>query len=115
MYFGDFKYIQECLHQGLIQWDGIARNVEYLGLSADIKIFLGNWYHAWLNPDRESEMCSDDDSDTVFTDSDDEDYVTETELEDIIETDNEKGLRGRVAGARPISFQSFQSLEFPSV
>jgi len=115
MYFGDFKYIQECLHQGLIQWEGIARNVEYLGLSADIKIFLGNWYHAWLNPDRESEMCSDDDSDTVFTDSDDEDYATETELEDIIETDNEKGLRGRMAGARPISFQSFHSLESPSV
>lgn len=61
-------------------------------------------------------MCSDgdDDSDTVFTDSEDEDDLTETELEDIIETDNEKSLRGRIAGARPISFQSFHSLEAPS-
>lgn len=114
MYFGDFKYIQECLHQGLIQWEGIARNVEYLGLSAEIKIFLGSWYNAWLNPDRESEMCSDgDDSDTVFTDSDEEDYSTEIELDDIIETDNEKSLRGKIPGARPISFQSFHSLELP--
>jgi len=120
MYFGDFRYIQDCLHRGLIQWDGIARNVEYLGLSADIKIFLGNWYHAWLNPDRESETCSDDeDSDTVFTDSDDDDgYSTISELDDIIETDNEKhGLRGRASasGTRPISFQSFQSLASPGV
>jgi hypothetical protein len=109
MYFGDFKYIQDCLYQGLIQWEGIARNVEYLGLSADIKIFLGNWYHAWLNPDREEETCSDDDgddSDTIFSDSDDDDYPTD--LEDIIETDNEKhGFHGRTI---PVSFQSFQSL-----
>jgi len=114
MYFGDFTYIQQCLHQGLIQWDGIARNVEYLGLNADIKIFLGNWYHAWLNPDRESEACSDggDDSDTVFTDSEDEDGCsTASDLDDIIESDNEK-LRGRAFATRPISFQPFRS---PSV
>jgi hypothetical protein len=114
MYFGDFTYIQQCLHQGLIQWDGIARNVEYLGLTADIKIFLGNWYHAWLNPDRESETCSDggDDSDTVFTDSDSEDGCsTASDLDDIIETDNEKP-RGSAFATGPISFQPFRS---PSV
>ncbi|CAA7271602.1 unnamed protein product [Cyclocybe aegerita] len=95
MYFGDFTYIQQCLHDGSIQWEGIARNVEYLGLNADIKIFLGNWYHAWLNPDRQSEACgvgasasvgagsgsgsdAGDDSDTVFSESesDDDDYDT---------------------------------------
>ena len=83
MYFGDLTYIQKYLHEGTIQWEGIARNVEYLGLNSDIKIFLGNWYHAWLNPDRESEIdCfsdgdesdeSDDSmSDTVFSESDEQ-------------------------------------------
>ena len=86
MYFGDFTYIQKFLHEGTIQWEGIARNVEYLGLNSDIKIFLGNWYHAWLNPDRETEIdcvndgddSSDSDesddsmSDTVFSDSDEQ-------------------------------------------
>jgi len=114
MYFGDFAYIQECLHQGLIQWDGIARNVEYLGLNADIKIFLGNWYNTWLDPDRENETCSDggDDSDTVFTDSEGEDdYSTASDLDDIIESEDEK-LRGREFAIRPVSFQAFRS---PSV
>lgn len=83
MYFGDFTYIQKFLHEGTIQWEGIARNVEYLGLNSEIKIFLGNWYHAWLNPDRETEIdCSSDGdesdesddsmSDTVFSDSDEQ-------------------------------------------
>jgi len=103
MYFGDFAYIQECLHQGSIQWEGIARNVEYLGLSAEIKIFLGNWYHAWLNPDRQAadhqgETASDaGDSDTVFSDSDEEmdsdneDYSTASDLDDA-ESDDEKAV-----------------------
>jgi len=102
MYFGDFTYIQDCLHQGLIEWEGIARNVEYLGLNSDIKIFLVNWYHAWLNPDREPEIdcCSDgDESDTVFSDSDDE--TTTFDLDDI---DDEKA-RGRTTTTRPLSFQ----------
>ncbi|KAF9482827.1 hypothetical protein BDN70DRAFT_784073, partial [Pholiota conissans] len=71
MYFGDLSIIQDCLHQGLIQWDGIARNVEYLGLNAEIKIFLGNWYHAWLDTEREVESCSGD-SDTIYSDSDED-------------------------------------------
>ena len=95
MYFGDFTHIQKFLHEGTIQWEGIARNVEYLGLNSDIKIFLGNWYHAWLNPDRETEIDSISDgeesdesdesddsmSDTVFSDSDEQtidlDYTAE--------------------------------------
>ncbi|KAF8163417.1 hypothetical protein B0H34DRAFT_795128 [Crassisporium funariophilum] len=111
MYFGDFTYIQDCLHQGIIQWEGIARNVEYLGLNSDIKIFLGNWYHAWLNPDRETETCSDDgDSDTVFSDSDSDDdgYSTASDLGDPIDIDDEK-QRGRTTTTRPLSFQSLRS------
>ncbi|KAF8965220.1 hypothetical protein BDZ97DRAFT_1757356 [Flammula alnicola] len=114
MYFGDLTYIQDCLHQGLIQWEGIARNVEYLGLNSEIKIFLGNWYHAWLDTDREAESCSGD-SDTVFADSDseDEDYSTTSDLDEFPESDDEKlASRGRTTTTRPLSFQSLRS---PSV
>ena len=101
MYFGDLTYIQKNLHEGTIQWEGIARNVEYLGLNSDIKIFLGNWYHAWLNPDRESEIDSFSDgdesdesddsmSDTVFSDSDEQTI----DLDYIADMDDEKA-RGR--------------------
>ena len=94
MYFGDFTYIQECLHQGSIQWEGIARNVEYLGLSPEIKIFLGNWYYAWLNPDRQSLDAADpNDSDTICSDSDSEDSCsTASDLADPLDDpmDSEK-------------------------
>lgn len=67
MYFGDLRYIQSALEDGIIQWEGIARNVEYLGLTNGIKVFLGNWYALWLHPDRQecndSSSQSDSDSD----------------------------------------------------
>ncbi|KIK58157.1 hypothetical protein GYMLUDRAFT_132104, partial [Collybiopsis luxurians FD-317 M1] len=50
MYFGELDYIRDALRDGIIHWEGIARNVEYLGLTDDIKIFLGNWYVRWIHP-----------------------------------------------------------------
>jgi hypothetical protein len=76
---------------------------------------LGNWYHAWLNPDREPEIDSfsdgdesdmSDTSDTVFSDSDEE--TTAFDLDNIANTDDEKA-RGRTTTTRPISFQSLRS------
>jgi len=96
MYFGDFTYIQQCLHQGAIQWEGIARNAEYLGLSAEIKIFLGNWYRAWLDPDRCDATSTGNDSDTVFSDSDDDDACsTASELDELSDTEDGK-VRSRI-------------------
>jgi hypothetical protein len=115
MYFGDLSLIQECLHKGLIQWDGIARNVEYLGLNAEIKIFLGNWYHAWLDTEREVESCGAD-SDTVFNDSEsesdedmeDDGYSTASDLDEYPQADDEKRVaRENAAAPRPLSLQAF--------
>jgi len=119
MYFGDISIIRDCLFRGLIQWDGIARNVEYLGLSAEMKIFLRDWYNAWLDPDRVSEGA---DSDTVYSDSDGEDdddcsTASESELDDIIENDclEKPAMRTGVISNQPITFQSFQSLCSPGI
>jgi hypothetical protein len=116
MYFGDLTVIADCLRKGVIQWEGIARNVEYLGLNSDIKIFLGRWYNTWLNPDaaREAEEMEYD-SDTAFTDSSDEDdrmsSSTESDLdEDLHDLESLKepsSVRGRDLTSKAISFQSF--------
>ncbi len=119
MYFGDLSLIQECLHKGLIQWDGIARNVEYLGLSAEIKIFLGNWYHAWLDTEREVGSTGAD-SDTVFNDSDiesesdedmeDDGYSTASDLDEYPQVDDEKRAAREIApepALPPLSLESF--------
>jgi hypothetical protein len=106
MYFGDTRYIEDCLSRRTIQWEGIARNVEYLDLSTEIKIFLGRWYARWLNPDRD--QCDfEDDSDTAYSDEDDvADDSTVSDEDDGFQSDDEKEVpRGRPRMARPLSLQ----------
>lgn len=57
MYFGNTDHIENALDQGDVRWEGLARNVEYLGLSTDIKVFLGCWYRNWLLPSQRSPDC----------------------------------------------------------
>lgn len=48
MYFGKVEYMDRGLHAGEIQWEGVVRNVEYLGLGPEIKSFLGSWWRRWI-------------------------------------------------------------------
>jgi hypothetical protein len=48
MYFGDTTALDDALQRQVIRWDGLARNVEYLGMPDDLKRFLGRWYRSWL-------------------------------------------------------------------
>lgn len=101
MYFGDTKYINDSLKQGLIEWEGIARNVEYLGLSNEIKLYLGDYFRRWM----QTTECSDDE--TMYSDSSNEGEddrttlaspVSDKDLEDVKEPS-----RGRTRTARPLS------------
>lgn len=105
MYFGDTRYIEDCLSQKTIQWEGIARNVEYLDLSTEIKIFLGRWYARWLHPERDP--CPfEDDSDTAFSDNDIADDSAISDLDKDFQSNNEKEVyRGRTRITRPLSLQ----------
>jgi hypothetical protein len=49
MYFGDNGALEDALQRHVILWDGLARNVEYLGMPEDLKRFLGRWYRRWLH------------------------------------------------------------------
>jgi hypothetical protein len=108
MYFGDTRYIEDCLSHRTIQWEGIARNVEYLDLSMEIKIFLGRWYARWLHPgdqpafeDDSETACSDDDDD-----DDDADDATLSDLDKPFHFDDGKEVdRGRTRITRPLSLQ----------
>lgn len=113
MYFGRTEYIEEALNEGSIEWEGIARNVEYLGLPAEMKVFLGLWYGDWLHHER-AHSISDDDSDTVYSDEhndhdneDDSDSSISSSLELDPEIDDGGGLkepaRGRTTATRPLS------------
>ncbi|KAI0094069.1 hypothetical protein BDY19DRAFT_902734 [Irpex rosettiformis] len=83
MYFGSLTYIEDALDDGTASWEGMARNVEFLGMGMEIKICLGRWYGRWrrgreagessyAGADAEYDSDSDDDS---YVDSDDEDVI----------------------------------------
>ena len=108
IYFGETGLIDDCLHQGVIQWEGIARNAEYLGLSPGIKIFLRAWYSRWLerSPQRPAYAS---DSDTAFSDTDDDD--DSSTLEDgAVDSDEEKEIwRGRSRVTCPLSSSNLKT------
>ena len=106
MYFGDTRFIDDCLSQKTIQWEGIARNVEYLDLSTEIKIHLGRWYARWLHMERD-QCAFEDDDDTAYSDDDDgADDSTLSDLDESFQSDDEKEVyRGRTRMTRPLSLQ----------
>lgn len=83
MYFGSTSYIEDSLNNGSVEWEGIARNVEYLGLPADIKVFLGQWYGNWLHAERGERYGSDEEEEDADSDSDsDTDTVYHSDYEE---------------------------------
>ncbi|KAF7348561.1 hypothetical protein MVEN_01373700 [Mycena venus] len=129
MYFGSTSYIEDSLNDGSVEWEGIARNVEYLGLPAEIKVFLGRWYGNWLHAERGGASESDgeeednDDAETVYY-SDDEDQSDDAAdpspapatvdlnaamaADDNASDDGQK--RGRTRSTRPLSTCSSHSV-----
>lgn len=74
MYFGSTVYLEDALDNGEISWEGLARNVEYLGMNVEIKVFLGRWYGRWKRGrDYLNEDDEDYDSDDSYDSSDVED------------------------------------------
>jgi len=109
MYFGSTEHIAEALSDGTIQWEGIARNVEYLRLPAEIKIFLGRWYANWLHPNRARAIDDDDDDDHCQSDqesltdyeSDECQTVSDSEIWDV--DPKHELCRGRSTETRRLS------------
>lgn len=111
MYSGNTDHIENVLDQGLIQWEGLARNVEYLCLPTDIKVFLGRWYRNWFLLARRSPDCTpcppddDDESDldSEYDGSDCDDYYSSSSpsTDDEMQSDDECD-RGRSQDVKPL-------------
>ena len=97
MYFDNTDHIETALDQGLIQWEGLVRNVEYLCLSTEIKVFLGRWYRNWLLPT----PCSPDQ--TPCPDEDDQsDLDSECDSSDDEMQRDEDCVRGRARDVKSL-------------
>ncbi|KAI8989759.1 hypothetical protein BD414DRAFT_315986 [Trametes punicea] len=76
IYFGSTSFIEEALDNGELSWEGLARNVEYLQMGAEIKFFLGRYwrrahtYYDCSGSERDYDSEYDSDSDAFMTDED---------------------------------------------
>ncbi|KLO19173.1 hypothetical protein SCHPADRAFT_818575 [Schizopora paradoxa] len=112
MYFGTTAALEEALNKRLFRWDDVVRNVEYLGMRTQVKVFLGRWYSNWMAPahvrasarppvvcesgempdEEDYEMDGDSDFDDDDDDSDDDSSVTsdsDVEYEDEYATEDD--------------------------
>jgi len=59
LYFGSPAFIEEALELGRIRWDGVVKNVEYLGLfEEESGIGIRRWLLEWREGQRRASMAS---------------------------------------------------------
>jgi hypothetical protein len=76
MYFGSTTYIEDALDEGTAKWEGLARNVEFLGMGMEIKVCLGRWYSRWRRGRQFGESAANVEVDyDDYSDSDDDSYI----------------------------------------
>ncbi|KAI0807763.1 hypothetical protein C8Q74DRAFT_1188256 [Fomes fomentarius] len=79
IYFGSTSFIEEALDNGELTWEGLARNVEYLQMGADVKLFLGRYWRRVHTYCDYSESESDCEYDSDY-DYDSDEYMSEDEI-----------------------------------
>ncbi|ADV23651.1 hypothetical protein I305_01638 [Cryptococcus gattii E566] len=50
LYWHDVSHFNHCLSRGFATWQGVIRNIEYLGLDSEIKLLAGKWWKRWVKP-----------------------------------------------------------------
>ncbi|KAI0636638.1 hypothetical protein C8Q77DRAFT_1215617 [Trametes polyzona] len=90
IYFGSTAFMEQALDRDELSWEGLARNVEYLQMGAEIKLFLGRYWrraHAYYdNSGSESERDYDSDYDS---DSDEDDYMSDEDESTLADPDED--------------------------
>ncbi|KAF7311317.1 hypothetical protein MKEN_01033400 [Mycena kentingensis (nom. inval.)] len=121
MYFGSTAFIEESLNDGSVEWEGIARNAEYLGLPVDLKVFLGAWYTNWMRArgvaeEEGEEDDDDDDAETVYySDEEADEAGPSKKLDGVVagedsSSDDVSSLKRGRARTRPLSVSSAHSV-----
>ncbi|KAH8099505.1 hypothetical protein BXZ70DRAFT_894561 [Cristinia sonorae] len=106
MYFGSTSFMEDALDRGTISWEGLARNVEYLGMGPDVKMFLGRWYGQWRR-DQEGDMYEDEDEEM----DSDESYDSSSEDDDYDEDMDRVSSATSVVPGDQMDLDDLESLE----
>jgi hypothetical protein len=45
---GDAQGLETALSKGIVTWQGVVKNIDYLGLDDGIKRVIGKWWRRWV-------------------------------------------------------------------
>ncbi|KIR33527.1 hypothetical protein I307_00603 [Cryptococcus deuterogattii 99/473] len=90
LYWHDVSYFNHCLSRGFATWQGVIRNIEYLGLDNEIKLLAGKWWKRWVKPVEADERTNGVQS--VSGSKRGKGTVTDVEFDDDDEEDGEVGM-----------------------
>lgn len=93
MYFGSPAFLEEALLMGTIKWEGVVRNVEYLGLFEGDR-GIRRWLAAWKHHQQHGYAMQ---TQTVFEESD-EDTDLDSEEEEWSSSDDWDPMVNALAG-----------------
>ncbi|KAH9901474.1 hypothetical protein C8Q73DRAFT_636216 [Cubamyces lactineus] len=88
IYFGSTSFMEDALDAGELSWEGLARNVEYLQMGPEIKLFLGRYWRRAHTYCDYSESESDQDYDSEY-DSDSDDYMSDEDDSTLADPDED--------------------------
>ncbi|KAI0780595.1 hypothetical protein BD413DRAFT_600165 [Trametes elegans] len=95
VYFGSTSFMEEALDNGELCWEGLARNVEYLQMGPEIKLFLGRYWrrahceYSDSESDREYDSDYDSDGSCEFMSDEDESTLADPDENDMCMADDE--------------------------
>lgn len=48
IYWGDVEALESALSKGIVEWQGVVKNIHYLGMDDNVKRVMGKWWRRWV-------------------------------------------------------------------
>lgn len=66
LYWGDVTALESALSKGIVEWQGVVKNIHYLGMDDNVKRVMGKWWRRWVKTEARAVQAEvpDDVSDT---------------------------------------------------
>lgn len=85
---GDLREVEDALSRGIVSWQGLVYNIDFLDLDDGIKRCVGNWWRKWIKTETQSTTGR-----NVEDSSDDDDEGTRRGAKNV--KSSPRGSRGR--------------------
>ena len=71
LYWGDVTALESALSRGIVEWQGVVKNIHYLGMDDNVKRVMGKWWRRWVKTEARTQRpeAAEDESDVEIEDA----------------------------------------------